>query len=692
MMPEVQQPGKILRVSELRRWTEGLVALHALHLEAGRSHDLEGLLQATIERAVELLQGSGGYLYFCDPNRQELILVAGFNTQENHAAKVLKYGEGPAGAVASTGQALIIDDYGTWPGAATSNGSGEAFRSGIAVPVGWQGKVPAVIQVIHNRDTHFFDQQDLELLELFGRYAAITIENAALVEKAERQAREMQILEATASDISTVLEVPQLLRAILERACMLLGATGGDLCLFNDERGDLEIVTNHNMGANFSGTRIALGQGAAGQVALTHAPLIIEDYQKWEHRIPDYDGGPWHTVMVVPMLVANRLVGVIGVFDDDPNRIFTRSDEKLLTLLAQQSAIAIVNARLYDMEKKRAAELALLFESSTNITKTLDFRAVLNMTAQQLARAANATSAYVLSYDQDKGEAVVLADFYSPEASETEKATPDIGVTYDLKTTPKLFDALRSGQAWLMKMDDLDTDPVSQAELRNYGIKSALALPMMLAGRVHAYAEIWDSRNDRDWSNEEVRLCQTLANQATTTIENARLFDESQQQAVTDPLTGLYNRRGLFQLGERELDRVRRFGHPLTAIMLDIDHFKRINDTYSHAAGDVVLQALAERCRGLIRDTDILGRYGGEEFALLLPETDIPGAQLVAERLRKQASATPVMTSRGPIQMTISLGLTAFSEDIPDLAVLLDHADTAMYAAKQEGRNRVTIG
>jgi diguanylate cyclase (GGDEF)-like protein len=125
--------------------------------------------------------------------------------------------------------------------------------------------------------------------------------------------------------------------------------------------------------------------------------------------------------------------------------------------------------------------------------------------------------------------------------------------------------------------------------------------------------------------------------------------------------------------------------------MLDIDHFKRVNDTFGHATGDQVLRAVARRCKFTIRDFDILGRYGGEEFAILLPETNLSAGQMVAERLRKEVATAPIDTDREALRITISLGVAKASNETSNLSVLLDHADTAMYAAKQSGRNRVMV-
>ena len=161
--------------------------------------------------------------------------------------------------------------------------------------------------------------------------------------------------------------------------------------------------------------------------------------------------------------------------------------------------------------------------------------------------------------------------------------------------------------------------------------------------------------------------------------------------AITDELTGLFNRRHFFDLGAREFERAQRYRRPLTAIMLDIDHFKQVNDTYGHATGDQVLQAVARRCRQAIREIDILGRYGGDEFAVLLPETGLDEGYLVAERLRLEVAKDPFPANQNALHITISLGVARVSAKVPDLETLLEHADAALYAAKQSGRNRAMV-
>ena len=172
--------------------------------------------------------------------------------------------------------------------------------------------------------------------------------------------------------------------------------------------------------------------------------------------------------------------------------------------------------------------------------------------------------------------------------------------------------------------------------------------------------------------------------------ERTRVQAELEQLATTDSLTGLNNRRHFFVLAQREYVEAQRYQRPLAAILFDVDHFKQINDRYGHAIGDQVLRAIASLTQATIRQVDIAGRYGGEEFALMLPETDLAGALIIAERLRSQIEQHPVFVEAMPIAVTVSLGVAEIDLEDPDpLETLIQQTDRAMYAAKQAGRNRI---
>ncbi|CAA7619820.1 FOG: GGDEF domain [Candidatus Terasakiella magnetica] len=174
--------------------------------------------------------------------------------------------------------------------------------------------------------------------------------------------------------------------------------------------------------------------------------------------------------------------------------------------------------------------------------------------------------------------------------------------------------------------------------------------------------------------------------------ERKRMEAELRRYATTDALTGIFNRRHFMQTAATEIERSHRYKHSVSALMLDIDFFKRINDTFGHPVGDEAIKAMAAACRSAIRGEDILGRLGGEEFAIMLPETDLDAAMVAAERIRQAVSEISIPTPKGPVVFTASIGAAQLNETDSSVETLLSRADAALYEAKTGGRNRVVAG
>jgi diguanylate cyclase (GGDEF)-like protein len=213
----------------------------------------------------------------------------------------------------------------------------------------------------------------------------------------------------------------------------------------------------------------------------------------------------------------------------------------------------------------------------------------------------------------------------------------------------------------------------------------ALAIGLTLLGYgLDPPTDVWDGVTNRAFSIIVVlgtAICLTKLSQ----YERRLLI-----QSMTDPLTGLLNRRSFLELSGKEATRARRHGNPFSVLMLDIDHFKKVNDTHGHPVGDLVIKALGGVCTKALRPHDLLARYGGEEFVLTLPHTSADGARVVAERIREAVEQTAVPCESGPVRFTVSVGVATYADDESfDHAV--ERADKALYVSKQSGRNRVTV-
>lgn len=173
--------------------------------------------------------------------------------------------------------------------------------------------------------------------------------------------------------------------------------------------------------------------------------------------------------------------------------------------------------------------------------------------------------------------------------------------------------------------------------------------------------------------------------------QNKKAEEELLRLAATDPLTGVYNRREFTQIAEREALRANRYNHALSLLMIDIDHFKRLNETFGHSAGDKVLQRVTTLCTNTLRNVDVFGRWGGEEFVALLPETDVEGAAIIGERLRKLIAESVLTVNEVKINFTVSIGIVQYRDGESQLDGPLSRADSAVYDAKKAGRNKISV-
>jgi diguanylate cyclase (GGDEF)-like protein len=231
----------------------------------------------------------------------------------------------------------------------------------------------------------------------------------------------------------------------------------------------------------------------------------------------------------------------------------------------------------------------------------------------------------------------------------------------------------------------LDAGQIAEVEL---GGASALAAPL---GGDGAVGIVSVARGDRKFTHGEHELFSYLTNQASVSVENVDLHETVQRQAVTDELTGLFNHRRFQEVMTTEVERARRYHQEMGLIMLDIDDFKRVNDTYGHLQGDLVLREVARVLRQSSREIDEPARYGGEEMAVALPQTDLEGAFQFAERVRRRIEALdlPLLDGDGTLKVTASFGAASLEKSAGDgKDALVASADAALYRAKRSGKNR----
>jgi diguanylate cyclase (GGDEF)-like protein len=221
-------------------------------------------------------------------------------------------------------------------------------------------------------------------------------------------------------------------------------------------------------------------------------------------------------------------------------------------------------------------------------------------------------------------------------------------------------------------------------------VPSLLVLPLVVQDQPLGTLVLC-SREVGAFSGGARHLLEVLASHMAVSLSNARMVRRLEEQATTDPLTGLLNKRAMLDSADEKLRAAKRFGRRLSVLIADIDHFKRVNDTYGHDVGDLVIKELANIHGRMKRNTDAVARFGGEEFVTICEETDAEGAQLLAERIRSEFEKTTFHADGKTIRCTCSLGIATFPEAGETWDELFRRADEALYASKRSGRNRSTI-
>lgn len=447
----------------------------------------------------------------------------------------------------------------------------------------------------------------------------------------------------------------------LERACLALHDA-----LPEEERGNLIPESFVKNGAQ------RIDNLMAREDLLARFPA---EFRRWLRANPIY------AVMVLPLRTPRAMLGVLTVWRSSSREPYSADDQIFWQDVVDRAALAIENARLYAEEVRRNRQLNALHDATRALLTTLDLEELLGRildAAQTAIPAAERGVLYLVARGTGQLEVRATSGFKDPRIRRTGQLDSAHARRAMRERRPLLVTDVT-----LPEGEDLNQDEDA--------FRSAILAPLVLGEEVLGMLSL-SSAQPQAFTASDLEMLTSFAATTTTALNNAMLHAELQKIAITDSLTGLYNRRGLLALGRHEIERFHRYGSPVSVIMLDIDNFKVVNDTYGHAAGDQVLCRLAERCRRLIRVVDILGRYGGEEFAAILPGTDLFQAAEIAERLRAAVADEPFSTDPGPVSITVSIGVSRTGPGSVGLDEVIERADAALYRAKQAGRNRVEIG
>ena len=441
------------------------------------------------------------------------------------------------------------------------------------------------------------------------------------------------------------------------------------ILLLDQETRELSVCSHIGWHDNAESTRVPVGTGLIGIAAKIKRPVYAPDVSKDSRYVCTVPGTV--SELAIPLMVRDSVVGVMDCQSDNPGH-FDKETLDLLTLFSTQASMALQNAKLYSLEQKRATQLQAINSIARHATSVLEIGQLVHSVCTLVQRCFPGDHACVLLREDD---ALVLRAQYG-------SLTPLLN---EGETFPCESEWWNSTSDYSRVQVAGDLSAFETAARICEEAQSRISIPLVSYGQPLGLL-VLSSRERNFFAKVETQPLESVADIFASAIQNANYVQRVKQLAYLDGLTGIFNRRYFETRITEEIERARRFGTELAVVMVDVDKFKSLNDTFGHLLGDEVLRQVSSLFSTQIRKIDVVCRYGGEEFVLLLPQTTLPQALIVAEKLR---SALERCQFPGvPRSITVSGGIAVFPEQGTTQQQLVKAADGALYAAKEAGRNR----
>ncbi len=537
---------------------------------------------------------------------------------------------------------------------------------------------------LHTRERHFgvlmfphptplgFASSHLRLLSGLAKQIGMTLENYVLMHKAQRRTKEYELLTQVGQVVSSHLDSDEVLRTIHRELGHLFDTETFYVAFLegNELRFELEVDQGKVLPKR---TRKTVN-GVAEYVIRTGRPLLIRsEFDATRTKLGLVPTGrAAKCFMAVPIMRFDRAAGVMAAMNYERENVYESRDLEVMETAAGQLAVAMENARLFTEEQRRARYLEFL----NSVSKT----AISSQDAEQMLAEIVGEIQKNFHYDHI---GIGILDYSSKDI----EIKAEAGTTSTALGRRVPLGAGIMGRAARVNELTLVQD-LSEGHLQSIlpDSRSALAIPLTYSETLLGVLNV-ESRRENAFPEQEVLTMRTLADLLATALHNAFVFQKLQQQSITDSLTGIKTRRFFMESVQAEWKRASRSGRPFSVVMVDLDRFKDVNDSMGHLEGDLLLSRIGHLLEQKSRQSNVVARYGGDEFVILMPETGVDQAQALSERLRVWIASDPMLTEH---KITGSFGVATYplhGANVPDI---LRVADAGMYISKKEGGNRVS--
>lgn len=642
--------------------------------------------EAVLATAANLLGDHFGYgaryVLLYDKGLDELALVHGAGTgAELPEVKAFrtKPGRGLTGICAQTRAIVNVGDVRKDP---RYIGLVPECRSEICVPLLVRDELLGVL-VVESAELQAFGPRDEELLTAFSQVTALALIHARADQRRRKDLAELQAVNAVATAAAS-LDLDASLRAAVEGFQRATGSDSTAIYLWDEAESRLVLGTltfdpqyyPPDYEQRVRERPLALGEGMVGWAAEQRQAAMIDDVAKDPRPQPVMGVAlASKAAIVIPLIVEDRLFGVIRAVKMGVGS-FNADQFRFAQTLGSQVALLLAAAKAHREQSRRIVELSALHEVSRRLSDASRLAEVLSYVLDGAIGLTAAEAGLVWRLSED--ETFFLAASHDLPSETIRQFPPNDPESVSWRV-------LEVGRP--LRIPDIQTLGTAGWAAQVPHLHGLLGIPLRSEGRSYGSLLLLHSTVDH-FRPEHERLLEVLAAQAAAAIARAEALEEAQRLAITDSLTGLYNARYFSGRLVEEIQRAQRYSHEVALIIVDSDALKLVNDRLGHAAGNDLLVALARTIRLQVRASDLVARFGGDEFVILQPETAIESAQGTAERIRAAAYAA---SDAAGVERSVSVGVATFPASARDADSLFRAADSALYSAKRQGKNRVEI-